>query len=62
MLTKREKEILLLIYDGLTAKEISDTLFISEHTVKTQCKNIKRKLGARNNIGVIRKATAQGLV
>jgi len=43
-LTKREKEILLLLFDGLKSKEIASKLFISDHTVKNHRKSIKSKL------------------
>ncbi|PNW29229.1 response regulator [Formosa algae] len=43
-LTKREKEILLVIATGKTSKEIGDCLSISKHTVDQHKKNIKKKL------------------
>ena len=43
MLTDREKQIVKLMIDGLTNKEISNALFISESTVETHRKNIYRK-------------------
>lgn len=42
-LTLREKQIVKLMIDGLTNKEISNALFISESTVETHRKNIYRK-------------------
>ncbi len=62
MITRREKEVLSLVFEGLTTKEISVSLFISEHTVNTHCKNIMRKLGARNRTGLIRSALTRGLI
>jgi len=44
-LTERELEILQLIVDGLTNKEIAHRLYISEKTVKNHVTNILRKLG-----------------
>lgn len=44
MLTKREKQIILLIKDGKTSKEIAKELSISEYTVETHRKNIFKKL------------------
>lgn len=44
-LTPREKEIALLILQGLTNKDIARQLFISENTVKTHLKNIYQKFG-----------------
>lgn len=43
-LTKREYEILTLIADGLNNKEIANTLFISEKTVKNHVSNIFKKI------------------
>ena len=45
ILSEREKEILLLIADGKTDREIAETIFLSFHTVRTHRKNIGRKLG-----------------
>ncbi|WP_026777631.1 response regulator transcription factor [Polaribacter sp. Hel_I_88] len=44
ILSNREKEILNLIANGKTSKEISETLFIAKTTVDTHRKNIIRKL------------------
>lgn len=44
-LTKREKEVLKLVCDGLYNKEIADKLGISEKTVKNHVSNILRKFG-----------------
>lgn len=47
-LTDREKEILLMVAEGLSAIEIADQLFISLHTVKTHRKNLWNKLEVKN--------------
>lgn len=52
-LTPRERELMELIYAGLSNKEIAETLFLSESTVKTHIYNIFRKLEVRNRVGVI---------
>lgn len=44
-LSQREIEIVRLIAEGLTNKDIADKLFISVHTIKTHRKNIIKKLG-----------------
>lgn len=49
-ITNREKEILTLIAQGLTNKEIGVRLFITETTVKTHTKSILKKIGVRNRI------------
>lgn len=48
LFSKREKEILLWIADGLTSKEIADKLFISEYTVINHRRNMMQKCNARN--------------
>lgn len=58
LLTKREKEILKLLSMELTRKEISDTLFIAERTVKKHCENIYRKLGTNKRTEIERIAKA----
>jgi len=49
-LSKREKQIALLIGKGLQSAQIANALHISEHTVTTHRKNIMRKLGVHNSI------------
>ncbi|MBP6828665.1 MAG: response regulator transcription factor [Saprospiraceae bacterium] len=53
-LTERELEILRLIARSYTNKEIGDKLFISEFTVATHRRNLKRKLQADNTADLIR--------
>ena len=50
LLSKREKEIAVLISKGLKSSQIALDLHISEHTVTTHRKNIMRKLGAHNSM------------
>jgi DNA-binding NarL/FixJ family response regulator len=47
-LTRREREILVLLMDGSTTRQISKELFLSEGTVKTHLTAIYRKLGVTN--------------
>ncbi|MEH7113115.1 response regulator transcription factor [Neobacillus niacini] len=49
-LTPREKEILLLLSDGLTNKQIGEHLFIAENTVKNHIKNLLEKLDLENRV------------
>ncbi|MDD2582219.1 MAG: LuxR C-terminal-related transcriptional regulator [Desulfuromonadaceae bacterium] len=51
-LSKREGEVVMHICQGLGNREIAETLFISEYTVKDHIKNIMRKMkaGSRNEI------------
>ncbi len=52
-LTPREKELIELIYSGLSNREIAEKLYLSESTVKTHIYNIFRKLDVRNRVSVI---------
>jgi DNA-binding CsgD family transcriptional regulator len=45
-ITARELEILHLIADGLSNRQIAEKLFVSENTVKTHCSRLFEKLGA----------------
>ena len=55
-LTKREMEVLDLLVKGMCAKEIADNLYISETTVITHKKNLKKKYNVRNTVELISKA------
>ena len=61
-ISRREKEVLLLIADGLTNNEIADKLFISVPTVNTHRKSLLEKLEAKNTAILIGRATKQGLI
>lgn len=61
-LTKREMEILRLITQAMSNKEIARELFISDQTVSVHRKNIMRKLGVSNTAGLIRVAYDYALV
>jgi len=61
-LSSRELEILKLISQKLSNKEIGETLFISLPTVKTHVSNILLKLGAENRIEAMEIAQEKGLV
>jgi len=61
-LSSRELEILKLISEKLTNKEICETLFISLPTVKTHISNILLKLEAKNRIEATEIAKEKGLV
>lgn len=62
LLTDREREILKLISGELTNREIAERLFISERTVETHRKNILRKTGTHNLVGLIKYAYANNLI
>lgn len=62
LLTARELEILQLIAQECTNKEISEKLFISERTVETHRKNIFRKTKTNSLVGLIKFAYANNLI
>ena len=59
-LSPREKEVLNLVSEGLTNKEVADRLYISENTVQYHMKNILDKLRLRNRSQVIAWAARRG--
>lgn len=59
-LTKREKEVLSLIGEGLTAKEIAANLCIAPTTVETHRRHLIEKLGEKNTKHLIRYALKNG--
>lgn len=61
-LTPREKEVLKLIADGLTAKEIGEELFIEASTVDYHKKNLKVKLNAHKISDLTKCAIELGIV
>jgi DNA-binding NarL/FixJ family response regulator len=62
VLTRREKEVLELIADGLTTQEIADKLFISAATVETHRKNLLLKLEAKNVAAMVKIAAKLNLI
>lgn len=61
-LTERETQVVYLIAQGQTENEISATLKISAHTVKTHKKNILSKSNCRNTAELIRVAMMEGWI
>jgi DNA-binding NarL/FixJ family response regulator len=61
-LTAREKEVITLIAQGFTSKEIAAKLYISVATVETHRTNLMTKLGVRNVAGLVSYAFRTGLV
>ena len=62
VLSQRELEVLKLIAEGCTNKEINNTLFISSHTVRNHITNIFMKLNCRTRIKAIIEAQKKGLI
>ena len=56
VITRREKEVLLLIAEGMTNNEIAEKLFISSTTVDTHRKNLLAKFDSHNTASLIRRA------
>lgn len=61
-LSKRESEVLQLLVDGLTNKEIASRLFLSTETVKTHVRHIYEKLRVKQRTGAAIEAIKRGLV
>ena len=61
-LTEREIEVLKLIAEGYSNKEIGEKLFISHRTVDTHRTNLMKKLDAHNIAGLIKFAIKNGMV
>ena len=61
-LTEREVELLRLVAQGMSNKEIAQQLTISENTAKYHIRNILQKLGAQNRAEAITQAMRTGLL
>jgi DNA-binding NarL/FixJ family response regulator len=61
-LTRREKEILQLLCEGLSNKEIADALFVSERTVLGHKTNLLAKTNTKNSISLMSYAIKNKLV
>jgi DNA-binding NarL/FixJ family response regulator len=62
IITKREKQVLIMISDGLTNAEIAEKLFISVTTVDTHRKNLLSKFEAKNTATLIKLASQFQLI
>ena len=61
-LTYRETEVLQLIIQEYTSKEIAELLHVSHETVVSHRKNLMCKLNAKNTAGLVSKAYQSGIV
>lgn len=61
-LTDREKEILRLILDEHTTKQIAEKMFLSEKTIENYRANLMQKLDATNIAGLVKKTILLGLL
>lgn len=62
VLSDRELQVLSLISEGMTNKEIGEKIFISEHTVASHRKNLMRKFDAGNNVDLVIKAIKERII
>jgi len=60
--SKREREVLLYLSQGLTTAQTGEKMFISEATVKFHRQTLMLKLGAKNAVDLIQKANDQKLI
>ena len=61
-LTKREIQIIKAISEGLSNKQISDKLYISDRTVNTHRTNIMAKMKVKNSVELVVKALRENLI
>ncbi|HEY1017257.1 MAG TPA: helix-turn-helix transcriptional regulator, partial [Herpetosiphonaceae bacterium] len=61
-LSQREQEVLALIANGASNREIALKLFVSEATVKTHLLHLYAKLGVRDRAGAVGEGYRRGLL
>ena len=61
-LTKREIDVLTLVIEGKSSKEVADLLYVSTRTVDFHLANIYQKLDVTNRVQAFREATRRGLI
>ncbi|RLD22051.1 MAG: hypothetical protein DRI69_02340 [Bacteroidetes bacterium] len=61
-LTRREKEVLELVANGLSTQKIADQLHISFNPVESHRENLLTKFGAHNGAELIKMAAERGMV
>jgi DNA-binding NarL/FixJ family response regulator len=62
VLTEREVEILRLVGDGLSNREIAEQLHLSRYTIESHIKRIYRKLAVSSRVGAVREARTRGVL
>ena len=60
--TRSESQVLKLLVDGLTNRQIAQKVFLSESTIKFHVRQLLRKAGVRNRTELVRRATQGGWV
>lgn len=61
-LTERELEVLRLVANGKTNREIAESLFVSENTIKSHLASVYSKLGVRRRTEAVMVAVSAGLI
>jgi LuxR family transcriptional regulator len=61
-MTERERDVLVLLADGLTTGQVATTLSVSEHTVRSRIRSTLAKLDARNREHAIAIAFREGVL
>jgi two-component system, NarL family, nitrate/nitrite response regulator NarL len=61
-LSDREREVIALMADGRSSREIGELLFISSSTVKTHTRRICEKLGVNDRTSAVAEAIRRGLL
>ena len=61
-LSARERDVVILVAEGLTNQQIAERLFLSKHTVETHRKKIMRKLSFKSSAELIQFAIMQGMI
>ena len=61
-ITPRELEVLQLVAEGLSTREMADRLYVSENTVKTHISRVLDKLGASRRTQAVQLAKSQGII
>ncbi|MDQ2986829.1 MAG: LuxR C-terminal-related transcriptional regulator [Armatimonadota bacterium] len=61
-LTRREREVLVLISQGLRSREVAEKLIVSKRTVDFHLANIYHKLQVSNRLMAFRRASDLGLI
>ncbi len=61
-LTRREQQLVPLVAEGLTNKEIANHFCLSEQTVKNHLYRMKQKIGADDRLGIVQMCRTQGFM
>jgi DNA-binding CsgD family transcriptional regulator len=62
LISQREKEIIVLLAEGFSSKQIAGQLYISQHTVDTHRRNLLKKTGAQNTLELVALCLKKGLI